>query len=132
MTDIERHFRRYLIQGLSCIVVLTAIAVTVMLFAGISDMLAPIIVSVVFAFVAESADAIIWRKVATDAPDSLPTFFMAVSGVRMLFALAVMFVYYLVAGRGAMLTFFLVFIVYYFMQLVHHTTFFAKDRMPVK
>lgn len=132
MTDIERHFRRYLIQGLSCIVVLTAIAVTVMLFTGISDMLAPIIVSVVFAFVVESADAIIWRKVATDAPDSLPTFFMAVSGVRMLFALAVMFVYYLVAGRGAMLTFFLVFIVYYFMQLVHHTTFFAKDLMPVK
>lgn len=132
MTDIERHFRRYLIQGLSCIVVLTAIAVTVMLFAGISDMLVPIIVSVVFAFVVEAADAIIWRKVATDAPDSLPTFFMAVSGVRMLFALAVMFVYYLVAGRGAMLTFFLVFIVYYFMQLVHHTTFFAKDRMPVK
>lgn len=132
MTDIERHFRRYLIQGLSCIVVLTAIAVAVMLFAGVCDMLAPIIVSVVFALVAEAADAIIWRKVATDAPDSLPTFFMAVSGVRMLLALAVMFVYYLVAGRGAMLTFFLVFIVYYFMQLVHHTMFFAKDRRPAK
>lgn len=132
MTDIERHFRRFLVQGLSLIAAITAVAVVVMCVAAVDGMLVPIIVGTVFAFIVESADAIIWRKVATNAPDSLPTFFMAVSGIRMLLALAVMFVYYLAAGRGAMLTFFLVFMVYYIILLLHHTMFFAKDRKPAK
>lgn len=132
MTDIEKHFKRFLIQGLSLIAAITGIAVAVMYVAAVDGMLVPIIVGAVFALIVESADAIIWRKVATNAPDSLPTFFMAVSGVRMLLALAVMFVYYLAAGKGTMITFFLVFMVYYIILLLHHTLFFAKDRTPAK
>ena len=44
----------------------------------------------------------------------------------MLLALAVMFVYYLACGRSAMLLFFLVFIVFYFVSLAHHSIFFAR------
>lgn len=128
MTDIERHFRRFLIQGLALIAATTAIAVAVMCLTTVGGMLVPTVVGAVFAFVVESADAFIWRKVATNVPDSLPIFFMAVSGVRMLLALAVMFVYYLAAGSGNMVTFFLVFMVYYIIVLLHHTLFFAKDR----
>jgi hypothetical protein len=46
--------------------------------------------------------------------------------ICLLLALAVMFVYYLVAGRSAMLVFFLVFMVFYVVSLAHHTIFFAR------
>ncbi|MDE6012341.1 MAG: hypothetical protein K2G91_06350, partial [Prevotella sp.] len=95
----------------------------------LDSILVPVIVSSVFALVVESADAMLWRRIAKRSPDSLPTFFMAVSGVRMLLAIAVMFVYYLVVGRQSMLVFFLIFMVYYLLLLIHHSVFFAKDRM---
>jgi hypothetical protein len=44
----------------------------------------------------------------------------------MLMALAVMFVYYLVNGRDAMLVFFLVFMAFYLVSLIHHSVFFAR------
>ena len=44
----------------------------------------------------------------------------------MLLALATMFVYYLVKGREAMLPFFIVFVVFYVVQLVHHSIFFSR------
>ena len=45
---------------------------------------------------------------------------------HMLLALAVMFVYYLVNGRDAMLVFFLVFMAFYLVSLIHHSVFFAR------
>ena len=46
------------------------------------DLLTPIIVSVAFSLVTCVAIAQIWRRVAQSSPDSLPTFFTAVSGFR--------------------------------------------------
>jgi hypothetical protein len=43
-----------------------------------------------------------------------------------LLALLVMFIYYLVYGRDSMLFFFMVFMVFYFASLAHHSIFFAK------
>ena len=90
------------------------------------DLLTPIIVSVAFSLVTCVAIAQIWRRVAQSSPDSLPTFFTAVSGFRLLLALAVMFVYYLVDTQDSMLRFFMVFIVFYFGMLIHHSIFFAR------
>lgn len=90
------------------------------------DLLGEIIVSVVFSLVVCWTIGLVWRWVAKNHQESLPTFFTAVSGFRLLLALAVMFVYYLVCGRGAMLLFFLVFMVFYFASLIHHSIFFAK------
>ena len=90
------------------------------------DLLTPIIVSVAFSLVTCVAIAQIWRRVAQNSPDSLPTFFTAVSGFRLLLALAVMFVYYLVDNQDSMLRFFMVFIVFYFGMLIHHSIFFAR------
>lgn len=128
MKDIDRQFKRFLLQGYSIIIMLTVIALVVMKVFMMSQIQNPLIVSVVFAIVVESIDGLVWRKVAKDSPDSLPTFFMSVSGIRMLSAIAVMFVYYLVMKSDSMMTFFVVFIVYYFALLAHHTIFFAKDR----
>jgi hypothetical protein len=90
------------------------------------DLLTPVIVSVVFSLVMCVSVALIWRRVAQSAADSLPTFFTAVSGFRLLLALAVMFVYYLVDTQNSMLSFFMVFIAFYFAMLAHHTIFFAR------
>ena len=90
------------------------------------DLLTPIIVSVAFSLVTCVAIAQIWRRVAQSSPDSLPTFFTAVSGFRLLLALAVMFVYYLVDTQDSMLRFFMVFVVFYFGILIHHSIFFAR------
>ena len=90
------------------------------------DLLTPIIVSVVFSLVTCVAIAQIWKRVAQSSPDSLPTFFTAVSGFRLLLALEVMFVYYLVDNQDSMLRFFMVFIVFYFGMLIHHSIFFAR------
>ena len=90
------------------------------------DLLTPIIVSVAFSLVTCVAIAQIWKRVAQNSPDSLPTFFTTVSGFRLLLALAVMFVYYLVDNQDSMLRFFMVFIVFYFGMLIHHSIFFAR------
>ena len=90
------------------------------------DLLTPVIVSVVFSLVVCVAIALMWRRVAQRSADSLPTFFTAVSGFRMLLALAVMFVYYLVDNQDSMLRFFMVFIAFYFAMLAHHSIFFAR------
>ncbi len=89
-------------------------------------MLIPLVVSAVFSLAVDTADSIVWRRVAEKSPESLTTFYTAVSGFRMLLALATMLVYYLVAGGDAMLVFFLVFMAFYVMLLVHHTAFFSK------
>ena len=66
------------------------------------------------------------RRVAKKSPENLPTFYTAVSGFRLLMALGVMLVYYLINGGDTMLVFFLVFMVFYFASLIHHSVFFAR------
>jgi len=90
------------------------------------DLLTPAIISAIFALVMCWTIGLIWRRVAKRSPESLPTFFTAVSGFRLLLALAVMFVYYLVDTHDSMFRFFLVFMAFYIVSLVHHTIFFAR------
>ena len=90
------------------------------------DFLWPLIVSAAFTLVVSCANCLVWRRVAKHSPDSLPTFYTASSGFRMLLGLAVMFIYYLIAGRAAMLVFVLVFMAFYLVSLVHHSVFFAR------
>ena len=116
----------YLRQELCLAVGLFLITLLVMQVWFVDGLLIPAIVSVLFTLVVSAAIGLIWRRVAKRSPESLPTFFTAVSGFRMLLALAAMFVYYLVFGRSAMLLFFVVFMVFYFVSLAHHSIFFAR------
>ena len=124
--DINKLSISYLRQELYLAIGLFLIALLVMLVWFIDGLLTPAIIATVFTLVVSAAIGMVWRRVAKRSPESLPTFFTAVSGFRMLLALAVMFVYYLVYGRSAMLLFFVVFIVFYFVSLAHHSIFFAK------
>lgn len=115
----------YIRQGLLLTVVLTAVALIVMRVWPL-DLLSPVVVSAAFVLVVTLTIGLVWRRVALRAPESLPTFFTAVSAFRLLLALAVMLVYYLVDSTDSMLWFFLVFMAFYVVSLVHHSIFFAR------
>lgn len=126
VNDIDKLSKRYARQELLLTAALFLITLLVMRVWYLDELLVPVIVSAAFTLVVSMALAVIWRRVATKSPDSLPTFFTAASAFRMLLALAVMFVYYLVNGRDAMLVFFLVFMAFYLVSLIHHSVFFAR------
>ena len=126
VNDIDKLSKRYARQELLLTAALFLITLLVMRVWYLDELLVPVIVSAAVTLVVSTALAVIWRRVATKSPDSLPTFFTAASAFRMLLALAVMFVYYLVNGRDAMLVFFLVFMAFYLVSLIHHSVFFAR------
>ena len=124
MDKIRKMSLNYMRQGLyfsTALFLLTLLVMQVWFL----DLLTPAIVSVAFSLLVCFTIGLVWRYVAKNSPDSLPTFFTAVSGFRLLLALAVMFVYYLL-NKETMLSFFLVFMVFYVALLAHHTIFFAR------
>lgn len=125
MENIDRLTKNYMRQELFLSVGLFLLTIMVMRI-WFFDLLAPAVISVVFTFIVALAIALVWRRVAKHSPESLPTFFTAVSGFRLLLALIVMFFYYLAVGRSAMLSFFLVFMAFYIVSLAHHSIFFAR------
>lgn len=126
---IDKRYWKYLRQGVS---LCAALFFLLLLMASqYPSLVLPLAVSAVYALVVEVADAVAWRKVAAGSPDSMPTFFMAVSGLRFMVALVVMFVYFLLAGKTGkadMGTFILIFALFYVAVLLHHTLFFARRR----
>lgn len=130
MTKIQKLSNRYIWQGLLVGLVLMALAYAAVSVDAPKQLRDTISVATYIGFcffmLVTMAEAVVWRRVAEGSPESLPTFFTAVSGGRMLLALATMFVYYLVKGREAMFPFFIVFVVFYVVQLVHHSIFFSR------
>ena len=123
--DINKLCKSYIIQFIFLFAVMNGLVIIVEKVFSL-DLLTEMIVSSSFLLLTGIAIALIWRWVALNHRDSLPTYFTAVSGFRLLLSLAVMFVYYLTDSRDSMLQFFLVFMAYYVVSLVHHTFFFAR------
>ena len=124
--DISKLSILYLVQGIVLTIIATIGTLLVERFTSVGDLRVSVMFSCGFSLAIVLAEGNIWRMVATKHPDSLTTFFTALSGFRMLLALATMFGYYLIAGREAMLPFFLVFMAFYVLLLIHHSIFFAK------
>ena len=122
MDKIRKMSLNYIRQGLYVSAALFMLTLLVMQV-WFLDLLAPAIVSVAFTLVVCFTIGLVWRYIAKNSPDNLPTF--AVSGFRLLLALAVMFVYYLL-NKETMLSFFIVFMVFYVASLAHHSFFFAR------
>lgn len=126
MQDIDKLCKKYTRQTLLLTASLFIIALIIFRVWNLYSLLIPLVISVLFTIVVDTSDALLWRRIAKSNPESLTTFYSAVSGIRMLLALATMFVYYLVEGRDAMLHFFIVFAIFYFVMVAHHSIFFAK------
>ncbi len=90
------------------------------------DLLAAQIVGTLFFLVFEITTVLVWRWVALKHRNMLPSFFTGVSGFRFLGALLVMSVWYLVAGKENIMVFLIVFFVFYFVSLIHHSIFFSR------
>lgn len=86
----------------------------------------PVMVGALFNIVSGIVIALIWRWVATEHQDMLVSFFTAVSGFRMLAALAVLTICFFVVGRDAMTPYVIVFMIYYLAELAHHSIFFSR------
>ena len=93
---------------------------------GEYDLLAAQIVGTLFVLVFEITSVLVWRWVTLKHRNMLPSFFTAVSGFRFLGALLVMTVWYLVAGKENIMVFLVVFFVFYFISLIHHSIFFSR------
>ena len=126
MDDVKKLSKCYLRQGIILVAGMFFISLIIMRVWNLYVISNPLIVSTIFSLLIVFAEAIIWKKIAEKNSQSLTNFYTAVSGFRMLLALATMLVYYIIVGREAMLTFFLVFIAFYFVLLVHHAIYFAK------
>ncbi len=122
----DKISRQYIKQGLFLAVGMFMIGLIVMQVWQINTLFTPLVISVVFSLFASITIGMVWNRVAKKSPDSLPTFHTAVSGFRMLLALVVMFVYYLVDMTDSMTTFFLVFLAFYFVMLGQHVMFFSR------
>ena len=125
MDKIRKMSINYMRQGLYISAALFLLTLLVMQV-WFLDLLTPAIVSVSFTLLVCITIGVVWNYVAKNSPDSLPTFFTAVSGFRLLLALAVMFVYYLLDSNDTMLRFFIVFMVFYVASLAHHTVFLSR------
>lgn len=126
MADIDKLCGRYIVWSMVYIFILTIGSFIFEKLGLFSGLMYPVAVSAVFSIVVEAADALVWRKVAKKSPDSLTTFYTAVSGFRMLLALATMLVCYIIVGRDAIMPYILVLLVFYFAMLAHHSIFFSR------
>lgn len=124
--DVEKASKRYVAQLLGMAIVLCLIAETLMSFKIVGDIMAPLTVSCIFMLTVGSVIAFIWKKVAISSPDSLTTFFTAVSGFRMLLALMTLLGCYIAVGRDNMDAYVIVFLLFYLASLAHHSIFFAR------
>ena len=124
--EIDIRYWKYIRQGVTLMAVLFFL--TLVLAMSYPSVTLPLIVSAVYALFVEIGAVTAWRKVANEAPDSLPSVFLAISGGRFMLALGVMFVYFLLVGKtgkGDMLTFVLIFAAFYLSAVLHHTLFFT-------
>lgn len=123
--DINKQCKYYIVQTVVIFLVMNFLVKVVGKVWNL-DLWAEMMVSSSFLLVMGVVIALIWRWVATSHKESLPTFFTTVSGFRLLLALGVMFVWYLADKNDTMLQFFMVFMAYYVVSLVHHSFFFAR------
>lgn len=130
--DVSRLCQQYIKQNVFICAALFFIGLIAMSVTYINVLLTPLIVGTAYGLILENLEIQIWKRVSVNAPESLPTFFMSVSGFRFLSAIAILFVYYLVAGRETMLIFVLVFAVFYLAILLHHVLFFLNRKQTVQ
>lgn len=124
--DVNKLCYKYVLQTLCIFIILSGIISSLHFIAGLEGLFAPTTVAFAFAVVVESADAFIWGNVKKSGDEGLPTFYTAVSGFRMLLALATLVVCYLVVGSEAMTEYCMVFMTYYLVMIGHHSIFFSR------
>lgn len=127
MEDINKTSTRYAIQVIIIANLLLLITYGVQYVTGITpSLLVPMAISYGFYLATAGIFFLVWKKVATCNPEMLTTVYMATSGFRMLLALATLTIVYIVVGREQMISYAIVFMIFYFIAVGHHSYFFAR------
>jgi hypothetical protein len=124
--NIDHLSWNYRKQGIGLVGALFLMGLLLINLLHLENILTAIITSTVYGLIIEFADGLVWGKVARKAADNLTNFFMGVSIVRILSALLMILIYYMIAGRAAMFDFLVVFACFYLAIILHHTLFFRK------
>ena len=91
------------------------------------QMTVSVCISAVFQLVACIIYAFVWRWVRSSSPNSLPTLYMAASAFRMFAAVVtVMLFCFMNASQNSILSFVVIFLIYYFVVLIFDTWYFVK------
>ena len=118
----------YLVQSTLLIVLLTLISITYVWGAGVGVMaVTPLCITIVFQLLACLGYGLLWKYVASSSTASLPTFYMAASGMRMLAAVVVVLGFmFMVSDKQVIRLFVVTFLIYYIIILIYDTTYFVK------
>ena len=122
-TNRQLASKRYIRQAVQIVFALFLLELLAFQLVGSDLLLTPILVSVGFALFVELGDALSWKRLESKGDETKATFFMAVSGFRL-----VLFIYYLNTDRGGMFAFLLLFAPFYLAVLAHHSVFFSHLR----
>lgn len=132
MIDIKKESERYMycnwifVHGALALCLIYDLVVGPQYGAGYFRLGLPAFYSSMFFLVLSLAIGYLWRWVATSHKEMLTSFFMAVSGFRMLLSLVVLGIVYAIVGRANMLPHVLVFFVFYVISTGFHSFFFAR------
>ena len=123
--NVDQQARKFIMQSIRLMLLLNVIGSVAIAVWNLSLTVA-LMVSTAFVLAVDVASTLIWRKVMLSYPNMLPTFYTSVSGFRFLLALVVMTVWFVATGRESMMTFFVVFLVFYMVSLAHHSIYFSR------
>ena len=125
MENVSARVREYISQIL-VIGLLLNFAVSIIQKFTVVNLFAPMVISSLLMWIAGIIIILVWKRIETKSPESLPMFFMAVSGLKMLAALGTLFICYLAIGGENIRWVVILFVIYYVIFLMHHAIFFAK------
>ena len=123
---VRKMSKRYILQSLGIVSSLVLMGCVLKSFRLCDyNILTPMAVSFGYTLFLEVACAMLWKYMAIYHNESLPAYFTAVSGFRMLLAISTLVVCWLIVGQNQMLVYCLIFACFYFPMLLHHSVFFA-------
>lgn len=119
---------RYLMQSIVIIAVLALLTALYIIGVGQTMLFASALVpAAAFQLVACVAYGMTWRMIAGGSVSSLPLFYLAASGLRMLAGVAFVLVYLFVVKDTLTVRFFVItFLIYYLLLLIYDTIYFVK------
>ncbi len=124
----------YMVQSLALIAVVTALAfLCITSWGDWSLMGMPTVVAAGFQLLACLVYGMFWRAVACRSSASLPVFYLAASGIRMLAGIATVVIYLFLVSEASSVRFFVsVFLAYYFLLLVYDTLYFVNVEKKIR
>lgn len=124
----------YIFQSHTIIAVLTVLACAcIARWGDLSRMGVPVAVTAGFQVLACLTYGMAWRTVAHWSTASLPVFYLAASGIRMLAGMATVVVYlFLVSDAASVRAFVFIFLTYYLVLLVYDTLYFVKVEKKIR